>query len=69
MKKILFALMAVGLLFTANSCKKCGHCAYASGGTSSATCKNSGLFAGITGDSYQQAEADCVAAGDTWVVQ
>ena len=71
MKKIFFAFLAIGLLSGATSCKKCGHCQYSAahgGGTSSATCKQSGLYAGLTGDPYQQAQADCVAAGDTWVV-
>jgi hypothetical protein len=66
MKKLLFALMAVGLMASASSCKKCGHCEYSTGGNSSAVCKNNQL--GGLLDEYKQAEADCEADGDTWVV-
>ena len=67
MKKLLFALMAVGLLLSANSCKKCGYCRDANGTTGSAVCKNSTESAlGIS--SYKEAETNCHAGGGTWVV-
>jgi hypothetical protein len=67
MKKLLFALMAVGLMASASSCKKCGYCQYGGGqGNSSAVCRNN-TFPGV-GDSYKEAEADCQAQGGQWVV-
>lgn len=68
MKKLFFALMACGLLVSANSCKKCGYCQYSNGqGNSSAVCRNNTILAAVV-DDYKQAEADCSAQGGTWVV-
>jgi len=67
MKKLFFALMACGLLVTANSCKKCGYCRDSSGNNGSAVCRNNTL-APLGVDDYKQAEADCQAANGTWVV-
>ena len=68
MKKVFFALMAAGLLFTASSCKKCGYCQYGNGqGNSSAVCKQNGIFAAVA-DDYKQAEANCQANGGVWVL-
>lgn len=69
MKKILFAFMAVGLLFSASSCKKCGYCKdqYGqAGNNSSSVCKNN-TFGGLL-DEYEQAESQCAADQGTWVV-
>lgn len=67
MKKIATLFFAIGLMVSVNSCKKCGHCEYATGGNSSATCQNSTMSA-IGINEYKQAEADCEANGDRWVV-
>lgn len=67
MKRILFALMAVSMLATATSCKKCGYCKYANnGGNSSSVCKNNQL--GGLLDEYAEAESQCQADGGVWVV-
>ena len=67
MKKLFFALMATGLLFSATSCHKCGYCRYSgNGGNSSSTCQSSSLVPGIT-SSYDQAKSDCAAQGGAWV--
>ena len=69
MKKILFALLAIALVGSASSCKKCGYCVDSSGNHSAATCSQSGLAA-IGGDPYRQAKADCEAEiGSHWVVE
>mgnify|MGYP003351989870 CR=1 FL=1 len=66
MKKLLFAFMAIALIGSASSCKKCGYCKYNNGqSNSSAVCKNSTLAA-VGADEYQQAEADCQAQGGSW---
>ncbi|HLP19005.1 MAG TPA: hypothetical protein VK174_01815 [Chitinophagales bacterium] len=67
MKKILFALMAVGLMASASSCKKCGYCKYANGSTDAAVCKNTTASA-LGVDGYKEAETNCEAAGGTWIV-
>ncbi len=67
MKRILFALMAVSMLATATSCKKCGYCKYSNGqGNSSSVCKENG-FGGLL-DEYKEAESQCQADNGTWVV-
>ncbi len=68
MTKFFFALMACSLLFTANSCKKCGYCRDANGNNGSAVCKNSTLGA-LGMDEYKEAETNCHANGGTWIVE
>jgi hypothetical protein len=68
MKKLLFALMAGGILFSAASCHKCGYCRYGgSNGNSSSVCQSSSPIPGITSD-YKEAQSNCSAQGGTWVV-
>jgi hypothetical protein len=67
MKKLFFALMAVGLLASATSCKKCGYCRYSNQSTSDVTCKNSTASA-LGVDGYKEAETTCHSQGGTWVV-
>lgn len=68
MKKLLFALMAVGLMASASSCKKCGYCDYpGTQSNGSAVCKNSTLGA-LGGDGYKEAEANCQSQGGSWVL-
>ena len=67
MKKLLFALMAISLMATASSCKKCGYCRYPNGSTDSAVCKG-GTLGALQVDGYKEAETNCGAQNGTWVV-
>jgi hypothetical protein len=67
MKRILFALMAISMLATANSCKKCGYCRYSNGSTDAAVCRNTTATA-LGVDGYKEAETNCQANQGTWVV-
>ena len=68
MKKILVALMAVGLMASASSCKKCGYCQYpGSQGNGSAVCQ-SGTLSPLGLDGYKEAKATCSSNGGTWVI-
>lgn len=68
MKKILFALMAVGLMASASSCKKCGYCEYPGGATDPSVCKDNSLGP-ISGsyDGYAEAQSECDRNGGSWV--
>ncbi len=67
MKKLLFALMAISLMATASSCKKCGYCRDINGNPGSAVCKG-GTFGPLEGDNYKESETNCRAQGGTWIV-
>lgn len=68
MKKILFAFLTVGLLFSASSCKKCGYCEYPNGSTDASVCKDNSLGP-ISGslDGYEEAQSECDRNGGKWV--
>jgi hypothetical protein len=75
MKKLLFAIMALTIILSASSCKKCGYCLYASGLRSSDVCQVTGALGAteeltVGADDYIAAESNCMAqAGATWVVE
>lgn len=73
MKKLLFVFMAVGLITSASSCKKCGYCDHTNNvnnpqSNGSAVCQSSNAFENLDGESYKQVKADCSAEGGVWVV-
>jgi hypothetical protein len=69
MKKLLFALMTVGLLASASSCKKCGYCHYANGSNDDAVCSGGSdpLSNSLNGNDYKEVQANCQAHSGTWV--
>lgn len=66
MKKLLLALLTVGVSFIASSCHKCGYCRETGGYNSSSTCQTTSI-PGIPSD-YDEAKSDCASRGGTWVL-
>ncbi len=68
MKKVLFALMAVSMLATASSCKKCGYCTLPGGDTEPSVCKsNTASALGV--DDYKETQTDCERRGGVWTTK
>jgi hypothetical protein len=71
MKKLLFALMAVGLMASASSCKKCGYCKNEGGipgNNGEAVCGGGSAFENaIDGNAYKEGKAQCGADNGIWV--
>jgi hypothetical protein len=67
MKKVFYTL-ALGVIFSSafSSCKKCGHCQYASGGSSDKTCQTGNTIQDLV---YTSAKNSCEGAGDKWVTE
>lgn len=66
MKTLLLVFSSAILLSSLPSCKQCGYCKDSSGYNSSAVCKEASVL-GSLGNNYDEAKANCQAAGGSWV--
>jgi hypothetical protein len=68
MKKLLFSALAVALIMSASSCKKCGYCQFPTY-NDEAVCSGGSdpLTNTIDGNDYKQVKANCQAQGGNWV--
>ncbi len=70
MKKLFFAVVAIAVMSSFTSCKKCGHCEGGNGNqisNNTTVCKDNSLGPLVNLDNYAESEAQCKTDGGKWI--